>query len=119
MPTKPSLHLDADISDRDLLRALLARGHDVTRTPNEWIAEDASDELQLQEATNRGRIILTHNISDFFYLAQKHQSSHAGIVVATQVDWVTSQLIRAVDRMLSETTAEEWVGQVRWLNQWR
>lgn len=115
---KPSLHLDADISDRDLLRALLARGHDITRTPNEWMAEDASDEVQLQEATNRGRILLTHNVSDFFRLAQTHPS-HAGIVVATQVDWNTSQLIRAVDRMLTETTAEEWVGQVRWLNQWR
>lgn len=118
MPTKPSLHLDADISDRDLLRALLERGHDVTRTPNEWMAEDASDEAQLQEATNRGRIILTHNISDFFQLAQTHPF-HAGIVVATHVDWNTSQLIRAVDRMLTETTAEDWVGQVRWLNQWR
>lgn len=118
MPTKPSLHLDADISDRDLFRALLDRGHDVTRTPNEWIEEDASDEVQLSEATARGRIILTHNIRDFIILAQLHPD-HAGIVVAPQIGWGTSQLIQAVDRMLTETTAEEWVGQVRWLNQWR
>jgi len=112
------LHLDADISDKELFRALLDLGHDVTRTPNQWIAEDASDESQLREATQRGRIILTHNISDFFALAQT-QTSHAGIVVATQRGWGFSQLIRALDRMLTETTAEEWVNQVRWLNQWR
>lgn len=84
MPTKPLLHLDADISDRDLLQALRKRGHDVTRTPNKWIEEDASDERQLLEATRRGRIILTHNIADFFNLAQIHQN-HAGIAVVAQI----------------------------------
>jgi len=118
MPTKPLLHLDADISDRDLLRALRGKGHDVTRTPNEWIADNATDETQLREATVRGRIILTHNIADFFDLAQMYPN-HAGIVVATQKGWGFSHLLHAVDRMLTETTAEEWIGQVRWLNQWR
>lgn len=118
MPTKPRLHLDADISDRDLLRALLQLGHDVTRTPNEWIEENASDARQLEAATERGRIILTHNISDFHDLAQSYPN-HAGIVFVTQKGWSLSQLIRATDRMLSETTGEEWNGQVRWLNQWR
>ncbi|MDZ8226497.1 hypothetical protein [Nostoc sp. ChiVER01] len=27
--------------------------------------------------------------------------------------------IKALDRLLSETQAEDWSGQIRWLNQWR
>lgn len=48
---KPRLHLDADVSYRVLQRVLLERGHDVTRTPCEWMPLDASDEFQLLEAT--------------------------------------------------------------------
>ena len=40
---KPRLHLGADASMRALQRALLARGHDVTRTPCEWMPLDAGD----------------------------------------------------------------------------
>ena len=49
------LHLDADISIRALQEALVARGHDVTCTPNEWVAMDASDEVQLLATTAHGR----------------------------------------------------------------
>ncbi len=112
------LHLDADVSYRALQRVLLERGHDVTRTPCEWMALDATDEQQLLQATARGRCILTFNIGDFMRLAQKHPD-HGGIVLAQQKDWNLPSLIAAVDRMLMETKAEEWMGRVRWLNEWR
>ncbi|MBI3957685.1 MAG: DUF5615 family PIN-like protein [Chloroflexi bacterium] len=115
--SKPKLHIDADASSKILVKALGERGHDVTRTPNEWIVEDADDEVQLTEATQRGRIIFTFNIKDFMPLAQEH--AHAGILLAEQNAWTLSGLIHSVDRVLSETSAEEWIGQVRWLNQWR
>ena len=51
---KPRLHLDADISQKALQAALIARGHDVTRTPNEWMPLDASDETQLLAASHAG-----------------------------------------------------------------
>lgn len=57
--SKPRLHLDEDTSIKALVRALHERDHNVTRTPNEWMALD------------------------------------------------------------SETEAEEWIGQVRWLNDWK
>ncbi len=117
MPTKPLLHLDADTSSKTLAKMLSERGHDVTRTPNEWVPEDADDEVQLREASKRGRIIFTFNIRDFTPLAQI--KTHAGILLAEQNAWTLSGLIRSIDRVLSETTAEEWIGQVRWLNQWR
>ncbi len=112
------LHLDADASIKSLHRALLQRGHDVTRTPNDWIARDASDEMQLLRATAQGRCIFTFNIRDFMVLAARYPTHH-GILLAAQSRWTLSQLIAALDRVLSETEAEAWIGQVRWLNQWR
>lgn len=115
---KPRLHLDADAPMKALQSTLLARGHDVTRTPNEWMALDADDETQLLDATAHGRCIFTFNIRDFIALARRYPR-HEGIVLAAQASWTLSSLIAALDRLLSETQAEDWTGQVRWLNQWR
>lgn len=115
---RPRLHLDADASSKALLRSLRARGHDVTRTPVEWMPLDASDEMQLLGATAQGRAIFTFNIGNFLRLAQRHPEHH-GIIVANQRDWTVSGLINALDRLLVETQAEEWTGHVRWLNEWR
>jgi hypothetical protein len=114
---EPRLHLDADISQKALQAALIARGHDVSRTPNDWMPLDASDETQLLEASARGRCILTFNVADFILHSKRHPD-HAGIILTHQ-SWPISELIRALDRLLSETQAEEWIGQVRWLSEWR
>lgn len=115
---KPRLHLDADVSYRALQRVLLERGHDVTRTPCEWMPLDASDEQQLLQATARGRCILTFNIGDFMRLAQTHPA-HGGIVLARQQSWNLATLITALDSLMTQTDAEDWPGCVRWLNEWR
>ena len=116
--SKPRLHLGADAPIKALQAALTARGHDVTRTPNEWVAKEASDEAQLLQATAQGRCILTFNVRDFIVLAQRYPR-HGGIILAAQASWTLSDLIAALDRLLSETQAEDWPGQVRWLNDWR
>jgi hypothetical protein len=118
VPDPVRLHLDADTSWKALHQALLGRGHDVARTPNEWIAHDASDEQQLLGASAQGRVIFTFNVRDFMLLAQKH-SEHRGIVMAAQRSWNISDLIAALDRFLSEVSREGTFGQVFWLNQWR
>lgn len=115
---KPSLHLDADTSSKALYQALIARGHDVSRTPNDWMRRDASDERQLLGATSHGRCIFTFNIRDFLALAKQHPR-HGGIILAAQSSWTLSALIEALDRVLNETDAGDWIGQVRWLNDWR
>jgi len=115
---EPHLHLDADTSIKTLYKALIARGHNVTRTPNEWMALDASDEVQLLGASAQGRCIFTFNIRDFVALSQRYPR-HSGIVLAAQASWNLSSLVAALDRLLSETQAEDWIGQVRWLNQWQ
>ncbi|ETX02497.1 MAG: hypothetical protein ETSY1_03360 [Candidatus Entotheonella factor] len=63
-------------------------------------------------------LLSLYNVRDFIELSQKH-TMHAGIVLAAQRSWHLSTLIPALERLLIETTAEEWLGQVRWLNQWR
>jgi hypothetical protein len=113
--TKVRLHLDADTSRRTLLQALLAGGHDVTRTPNDWMPLDATDEQQLLGATVQGRCIFTFNARDFIPLA-KHYPRHAGIVLSSQKP--LPELLKALEHLLTETQAEEWSGQVRWLNDW-
>jgi peptidoglycan/xylan/chitin deacetylase (PgdA/CDA1 family) len=114
---KVRLHLDADTSNKALQKALVARGHDVSRTPNDWMPLDAEDDIQLLGATAQGHAVLTFNIGDFVRLAA-HYPEHRGIILADQRSWTLSSLIKALDRLLTETEADEWIGQTRWLNDW-
>ena len=118
MSKKLHLHLDADTSSKALHRALQQRGHDVTRTPTEWMPLDASDEQQLLGATAQGRAIFTYNIRDFIILGQRYPH-HAGIILTRQNSMSLNELINALDCLLRETDANEWIGQTRWLNEWR
>ena len=118
MSKKLHLHLDADTSSKALYKALLERGHDVTRTPTEWMPLDASDEQQLLGATAQGRAIFTYNIRDFIVLGKRYPH-HAGIILTRQRSMSLNELIHALDCVLRGTDAYEWIGQTRWLNEWR
>lgn len=97
------------------MHALIERGHDVTRTPTEWMTLDASDEQQILGATAQGRCIFTFNARDFVPLAKRYPY-HGGIILSTQRPF--HELLHALDRLLVETSAEDLPGQVRWLNDW-
>jgi hypothetical protein len=118
MSKKLHLHLDADTSSKALYNALLERGHDVTRTPNEWMPFDASDEQQLLGATAQGRAIFTYNIRDFIVLGKRYPH-HGGIILTRQKSMSLNELITALDYVLRETDVNEWIGQARSLNDWR
>ncbi|HMD88929.1 MAG TPA: DUF5615 family PIN-like protein, partial [Anaerolineaceae bacterium] len=77
------LHLDMNASRRDLYQALLNKGHGLTRSPNQDIKQDVSDEYQLLWATSHQQIIFTFNINDYVNLAKKHPY-HSGILLANQ-----------------------------------
>ena len=109
---KLRLHLDANTSKISLYRALLKRGHDVTRTPNEWMPLDARDDEQLLGATGQGRAIFTFNVRDFIPLAKRYPA-YAGIILSPQRPM--PELLKALDRLFSETDRDDWPGQVRWL----
>jgi hypothetical protein len=114
----PKLHLDMDASRKDLYKALLDRNLDVTRTPNKDMPENASDEFQLLWASAHQRIIFTFNIKDFIKLSKKHPF-HAGILLANQKNTNVSELIDLLTKVLTITTPEEWLGQVRWIQDWK
>ena len=118
MGKKLHLHLDAGTSGKALHNALLERGHDVTRTPTDWMPFDASDEQQLLGATAQGRAIFTYNIRDFVFLGKRYPH-HAGILLTRQQSMSLHEVINALDCALRETDADEWIGQTRWLNEWR
>ena len=118
MSKKLHLHLDADASSKALHSALLKLGHDVSCTPNSWMPIDASDEMQLLGATAQGRAILTYNIRDFIVLGQRHPQ-HAGIILVYQPSMSLQEMVNALDHLLKETDASEWIGQTRWLNDWK
>jgi hypothetical protein len=113
--SEPKLHLDADTSRISLMRALLERGHDVTRTPNDWMALDASDEQQLLGATAQGRCIFTFNVRDFIALAKRYPY-HGGIILSSQKPM--PEIFKSLDILLSETKDTDWPGQVHWLKKW-
>ena len=115
---KPRLHLDADASRKDLHTALISKGHDVTRTPAPGLALDASDEFQLLWASTHDRVLFTFNIGDFLHLARR-LPEHGGILLANQRSHTLRELITLLDRALRGTEAEDWVGQVRWLSDWK
>ncbi len=118
MSKKLHLHLDADASSKALHTALIERSHDVTRTPTDWMPFDASDEGQLLGATAQGRAIFTYNIRDFIVLGEKYPH-HAGIILAKQKSMSLKEMIDALDRVLCDTDADEWIGQTRWLKDWK
>ena len=115
---KPRLHLDADASRKDLHAALISKGHDVTRTPAHGLALDASDEIQLLWASAHDRVLFSFNIGDFLQLARRIPE-HRGILLASQQSHSLRELIALLDRAMTGTEAEDWVGQVRWLSDWK
>ena len=116
--SKPRLHLDADASRKDLHAALVSKGHDITRTPASGLPGDASDEFQLLWASAHDRVLFTFNIGDFLHLARRIPE-HRGILLASQQSHSLRELIALLDRVLTETIAEDWAGKVRWLSDWK
>lgn len=108
--------MDADASRISLMRALIDLGYDITRTPNDWMAADATDEEQLLGSTAQGRCVFTFNIRDFVALANCYPY-HGGIILSTQLP--TSVLVKSLNQLLSTTDADDWPGQVRWLKKWQ
>jgi hypothetical protein len=82
------------------------------------MALDATDEARLLGATAQGRCLFTFNVRYFLALARSYPH-HGGVILAAQQSWTLSDLIAALDRLLSETEADDWNGQARWLNPWR
>jgi hypothetical protein len=61
------LYFDEDSVNRALIRALRARGMDVTNAVDTGHA-GLPDRVQLEHAATEGRVLFTYNVGDFFAL---------------------------------------------------
>ena len=106
---------------RSLVRALRARGVDVTTALDEGMIE-RDDEEHLDYAAAQGRVLYTFNVADFYrihreYLAQG--KSHAGIILARQQRYSVGEQMRRLLRLIATKSADEMKNHVEFLSAWR
>lgn len=106
--------------DRDLVRALRARGVDVTTALEEGMM-DREDEAHLDHATQQQRVLLSFNRGDFYrlhaqYLAQG--KPHAGIILANQQQHSVGERMRRILRLAASRSADDMENWVEFLSAW-
>jgi uncharacterized protein with PIN domain len=111
------LLIDEDSMDHRFVRALRARGVDVT-TVGEIQTTSFSDDAQLLLAAQHQRALYTFNVGDFcqlhnIYIAEGH--THAGIIISLQ-DYSIGEQMRRVLKLIATKSAAEMVGQLVFLS---
>jgi len=115
---KIRLYLDEDAMSNSLLRTLRSREIDVISV-QEAGTEGSPDDQQLEWAISQGRVIYSHNISDFCRLHSQYLGSgrnHAGIALISQNTTIGAQ-VRAIVALVSQKTAENMQNECIFLNQ--
>jgi flagellar basal body P-ring protein FlgI len=114
------LYLDEDAMDHDLLRALLARGVDVTTALQAGMIE-REDSEHLDYATAQGRVLYSFNVADFSRLHRAYLAggrSHAGVVLARQQRYSVEEQTRRLLKLTTGMSAEEMKNRVEFLIAW-
>lgn len=106
--------------DRDLVRALRARGVDV-EAANEVGMIDRGDGEHLSYATSQGRVIFSFNVGDFCRLHGEflaNRQSHAGIIVSRQQRYSVGETMRRILKLIGTKTSDEMQNQLEFLSDW-
>jgi hypothetical protein len=114
------LYLDEDAMDRDLIRALRARGADLLAA-NEVGMVEHPDEDHLEFATAQRRTIYSFNIGDYCRLHTEWlnaQRDHAGIILAGQRQFSVGEQMRRLLALNAARTAEQMRNQLEFLSAW-
>ncbi len=114
------LYMDEDSMDRALVRALRARGVDITTALEEGMIERADAE-HLDYATAQGRALYTLNVADFYRLHMDYLTqgkTHAGIILARQQRYSVGEQMRRLLKLVATKSAEEMRNQVEFLGAW-
>lgn len=114
------LYLDEDSMDRDLVRALRARGVDV-ESALEARMINRSDPDHLDYATGAGRVVFSFNVGDFYRLHTEvlgQQRSHSGIIVSKQQQYSVGEVMRRILKLVATRSAEEMRDQIEFLGSW-
>lgn len=114
------LYLDEDSVNRALIRALRARGMDVTNAVDEGLTA-LGDLEQMEHATAEGRILFTYNVGHFHSLHARLLAEgevHAGMILAPQQRYSIGEQMRRVLRISHELSAEQMRNRAEFLSSW-
>jgi hypothetical protein len=114
------LYIDEDSMDRDLVRALRARGIDVV-TAQEVGMMGRSDEEHLLSATSQGRVLYSFNRGDFFRLHSQYLTegkTHAGMVLARQQHYSVGEQMRRLLKVMALKSVTDMRDRVEFLSAW-
>ena len=115
------IYIDEDAMDRDLVEALRSRGVKVITPLDAGLTEEKSDEEQLAFASQRGCVLYTFNVSDFYRIHTTWIASgrdHAGIVLAPQQRFSVGEQLRRILRLRAAVTSEEMRNRAEFLSNW-
>ncbi len=116
-----ALYFDEDAQDRDLVRALRARGINV-ETAGEASMIKRSDREHLEYATANGRVLYTFNRGHFCRLhtaCLAAGEAHAGIVVSRQQHYSVGEQMRRLLKLAAAKTNDEMRNRLEFLGDWR
>jgi len=114
------IYIDEDAMDGDLVEALRSRGVRVV-TPLDAGLTARPDEEQLAFASQRGCVVYTFNVSDFYRLHTYWIASgrdHAGIVLAPPQRFSVGEQLRRILRLRAAMTAEDMRNRAEFLSNW-
>ena len=113
-------YLDKDSVNRALIRALQARGLDVTNAVDAG-QTGTKDFEQLEYSTAEGRVLLSYNIGDFFDLHTRllqDGKTHGGLILAPQQRYSVGEQMRRIPRMCGRLSSEQMRNRVEFLSSW-
>jgi hypothetical protein len=114
------LYIDEDSMDRDLVRALRARGVDVL-TAIDADMMGRSDKDHLLFATGQERVLYSFNRGGFFRIHTQliaDGAGHAGIVLARQQHYSVGEQMRRLLKLMALRSAADMRDQVEFLSAW-
>ena len=106
--------------DRDLVKALRARGIDVSTAQDDGLIA-CKDEEHLRHAALEGRVLFSFNRGDFYRLHTifvGQGNSHAGIILARQQQYSVGEQMRRLLKLTAAKSAEDMQNQVEFLSAW-
>ena len=113
-------YLDDDSADTALVKALQSRGFQVVK-PEAAGLRGANDFDHLQYCSQRGFVLLSHNIGEFqrlhreFLSKGKHQS---GIILMRQQTLGIGEKLRRLVRISNSRTAHDMKDNIEFLSNW-
>jgi hypothetical protein len=114
------LYIDEDSMKQSLVVALRTANIDVI-TASDANRNAYSDERQLAWATEKSRVLYSANIKDFCRLHRNMMAegdNHAGIVLIQQQRYSVGEVLRSIQNLLTDKSAEEMLNQLVFLSKY-